>query len=313
MNNALKRLVPRSVIKGVLPRLLKREAQREGLDLQLRGDHIDVIKGSAVVRISSDHAVYIRDIIASFDYYWGAVVPFKSAGRDIVDFSTPRYHDVIGFHDYPILFPSLAEPLVTANQYLDFAALADGMTVVDLGAYSGFTSILFSRSVGSTGTVVALEADARNVECIRRNFANSRKYSDGVPLLCEGAVWIDDRGLDFSSEGNMGSSAATIVGANRGVVSRVPTLTLSSITKRFNLTRLDFIKCDVEGAERMIFKDREFFQAFAPRIVIEPHVVDGVETSRECIQDLEAHGYRCATIVQHGVALPLIQCSPPAR
>jgi FkbM family methyltransferase len=51
----------------------------------------------------------------------------------------------------------------------------------------------------------------------------------------------------------MGSSAASIVGNNRGLVSKVASFTLSSIANKFKLQRVDFIKCDVEGAEKVIF------------------------------------------------------------
>ncbi len=159
------------------------------------------------------------DIINSFDYYFSAVIPFQHLGRNIVDYSTPRYHDVVGFKAFPILFPSFSEPLITATQYMDFASLSEGMTVLDLGAYSGFTSIIFSQAVGETGTVVAVDADIQNIDCIKRNFSNYKKYSDNKIFLLEGAVWENNDGLEFSCEGNMGSSAASIVGNNRGLVS----------------------------------------------------------------------------------------------
>ena len=222
MHDALKRMVPRWFIKRALPQVMRREARRHGLSMEIRSGHIDLVKGSTVLRVSSDHAVYLTDAMVSFDYYATAVVPLTLDGRNLIDFSTPRYHDVVGFEPFPILFPSLAEPIVTATQYMGFADLSPGMTVLDLGAYSGLTSILFSQAVGRTGTVVAVEADARNIACIRRNFANYRKYLDGSVQLCEGAVWDADGELAFSSEGNMGSSAASIVGGNRGAVRHGP-------------------------------------------------------------------------------------------
>jgi hypothetical protein len=114
----------------------------------VRANCIDITKGINTIRVSRTHAVYLQDIINSFDYYFSAVIPFQHLGRNIVDYSTPRYHDVVGFKAFPILFPSFSEPLITATQYMDFASLSEGMTVLDLGAYSGFTSIIFSQAVG---------------------------------------------------------------------------------------------------------------------------------------------------------------------
>jgi hypothetical protein len=117
MNNSLNRFVPRAAIKHVLPRLIMaREAKRHGLRLTLHGPYIEIARGDTALRLSSDHAIYLRDAIRSFDYYVSAVVPLEIDGRRIVDYSTPRYHDVVGFDAYPVLFPSLAEPVVTAAQ-----------------------------------------------------------------------------------------------------------------------------------------------------------------------------------------------------
>jgi FkbM family methyltransferase len=184
-------------------------------------------------------------------------------------------------------------------------------TISANGQYSGLTSIIFSQSVGKTGTVVAVEADLVNAECIKRNIQNYKKYSDNKILLLEGAVWENTNGLMFSTEGNMGSSAKDIVGSNRGLVRKIPSFTLSSIVEMFNLSRVDFIKCDIEGAEKVIFKDKNFFMQFRPRIIIEPHIVDNLETSEICITELEKYGYKSKKINQKGVHLPLIECTPP--
>jgi FkbM family methyltransferase len=184
------------------------------------------------------------------------------------------------------------------------------MTVLDLGAYSGLTSILFCQAVGTSGTVVAVEADRRNIACLRRNVANFRKYGRGTLLVCEGAVWSSNDGLEFSSEGNMGSSAASILGRNRGSAHMVPSFTLSALCARFDLSRVDFIKCDIEGAEQVIFGDEAFFERCRPRIMIEPHVVGGVETTAACASQLQRFGYTCTRIEQEGVSLPLLQCVP---
>jgi len=312
MKDLVKRLIPSSMIRFALPIFLRGRAKINGVHIKRTRDYIDVIKGNNVIRISTNHVVYLQDIIASFEYYFSAVIPYNLYGKEIVDYSSPRYHDVIGYEAYPILFPSLAEPLITTSQYMEFANLSDGMTVLDLGAYSGLTSIIFSQAVGKTGTVIAVEADLVNIEYIKRNLQNYRKYCDNEILLLEGAVWENNNGLAFSSEGNMGSSAKAIVGNNRGSVSKIPSFTLSSIVTRFNLPGVDFIKCDIEGAEKVIFKDRDFFMKFMPKIIIEPHIVDGMETTETCIAELETYGYRSKKIVQEGVFLPLIECTPPS-
>ncbi len=104
-----------------------------------RRDYADVISGDRVIRVALRHAHYLYDIVVSFDYYFLAVAPLRQAGMRLVDYSTPRWHEVMGYDLHPVQFPSFAEPVVTALSYLDFAQIRDGSIVLDLGAYSGLT------------------------------------------------------------------------------------------------------------------------------------------------------------------------------
>ena len=47
----------------------------------------------------------------------------------------------------PVFFNSLSEPIVTAKQYNDFANLSEESIAIDLGAYSGLTSILMDQNI----------------------------------------------------------------------------------------------------------------------------------------------------------------------
>jgi hypothetical protein len=109
----------------------------------------------------------------------------------------------------------------------------------------------------------------------------------------------------------MGASAVGIVGSYRGRVVKVPSYTLGAIADHYRLNRVDFIKCDVEGAENVVFTDKEFFERYSPRIIVETHFVDGVETTAKCVADLERLGYTCRKVEQDGWALPLLECSRP--
>jgi FkbM family methyltransferase len=256
--------------------------------------------------------IYVPEIINHFNYYFSSVSNVKSGDKNIVDYSYPRYHDVVGFDLHPIMFPSFAEPVDTTTQYMDFAGLREGMTVIDLGAYSGLTSIIFQEAVGKSGRVVAIDADEQNIECIIKNFRLYEKIRNVKIDLIAGAVWDNNDGLEFSSEGNMGASAASIVGGkNRGRVRRVPSFTLSKIAELSAFDRVDFIKCDVEGAESVVFNDGEFFKRHRPRLIIETHKVGDGTTTQKCISDLTAYGYACEEIVQAGGSdTPLLACRP---
>jgi hypothetical protein len=86
-------------------------------------------------------------MIETFDYYMNSVVPIRSGSRQIVDMSGPRYHRLIGFGDIPFLFPSHTEPYETTREYLEFAGLKEGNTVLDIGAHTRELQRSFSRSL----------------------------------------------------------------------------------------------------------------------------------------------------------------------
>jgi FkbM family methyltransferase len=299
------------LIKNFGKQILQFFAIKNNIRIRSSADYYDISKNNETVRINKKHFVYGFDIINSFEYYFSAVEPIDSFGKKLVDYSTPRYHDVVGYERHPIFFPSFSEPIVTTNQYIDFSNLKSGCTAIDIGAYSGLTSLIFKDLVGADGTVIAIDADKLNMIALEKNIAAYKAVTSNKVEILYGAVWSHDKGLEFSNEGNMGSSAADIVGSGRGTVTKVPSFKLSQVASMFNLEKIDFIKCDIEGAESVIFEDHDFFEKYHPRIIVETHMVDGKETTNKCVSDLESYGYTCKRVVQTGSTLPLIECYPP--
>ncbi len=141
------------------------------------------------------------------------------------------------------------------------------------------------------------------MECL---LVNTNKYeretSIHIPVLFS-AVWSHSNGLNFSAERNMGSSAVEIVG-RRGKIIRVQSVTLSDLAA--GLSRVDFIKVDIEGAEVEIFKDAAFFEKYNPRMIVETHGKGSEAIVRAA---LESYGYTVKEIVQNGVRFPLLECT----
>jgi FkbM family methyltransferase len=290
----------------------------KGLRLRVERDHIAVVdpRGGREIWIGRANAVYAPDMATSFDYYFDAVEPFTQpallGGHQVVDYSTPRFQRVAGFPDFPILCPSLVEPYATCEQYLDLAQLSEGDTVLDLGCYSGLTAIAFSKAVGATGRVVSLEPDAGNYAAATTNIDLYARVSgirniDLLPLAVS-----DTKGtLTFSSEGSMGSSATDIVGGFRGTVTEIDCTTLDDLAEQAALDRVDFIKMDIEGSELAVVRSGgDFLRRYKPRMIIEPHVVDGELDADAVIGHLSEYGYRCQIIEQWGASLPLITAVP---
>jgi len=285
-------------------------AHEKGMLLQCTTDTVTVVNGDRRIVISSRHYYYSGDMIISFDYYFDAVEPsFLGSGR-CVDYSTPRYHAVTGFDLQPIFFWSMAEPILTARQYLDFAQLRSGDVVLDLGSYSGLTSILFREEVGVNGQVIAVDADEKNIVAMARNFNLYGRLTGRRISYIHAAVWNHSQGVLFNSEGNMGAAAVDAIGGERGDLRPVPSVTISAITEAAELNRVDFIKCDIEGAEAVAFDDSVFFEKFRPRIIIELHNNEIAPETSHCQKRLRSLGYSCEVIEQYGVPIPLLTALP---
>ena len=118
-----------------------------------------------------------------------------------------------------------------------------GDVVFDLGAGLGETTLLLSRMVGITGTVVAIEAHPPTFErlldliavnhltnVMPMNFAVSDQ--DGTTAISD----TDDYVLN------------SIVDAEDGI--SIPTRTLDAIAEDLSIDRIDLLKMNIEGAER---------------------------------------------------------------
>ena len=289
---------------------LAASAARQATRIRVTADHIDVVRvaDGATIRIGRSNAVYVPDLINSFQYYFGSVI----SREGLVDFSTPRPQRVVGFDDFPIVCPSLAEPFVTTQQYLDAAQLAPGDIVLDLGSYCGLTSIAFSKAVGSGGRVIAVEPDPVNHAAARANIAMHEAFSGIANVqLIQRAVAGARGTMVLSSEGAMGSADASLVGHYRGKTVSIPACTLDDLATELNLLRVDFIKMDIEGSEASVLAASEsFLRRYQPKLVIEPHIVNKALSDQAIEMALSRVGYRCERIEQIGVSLPLIVAAP---
>lgn len=294
--------------------LMMTHENRDGkISIKSHGDFVDVVCCDRIIRISKSNYVYLPQIVDNFDLYFTSVEPvFYRLGKaffQVVDFSTPRFHCVSEFPDFPLLSPGVMEPYKTTRQYLDFAQLQPGHVVIDLGAHSGLTSIAFARQVGVSGRVVAVEPDPLTVTACRVNIA--RSGCSQITLVAKAIAPAPGR-VRLSSEGGLGSALASLVGSHRGVVVDVDAITLDQLMQDHRLERVDFIKMDIEGAEAWVLEGaRAFLQRYRPKLIVEPHMAGGRSTLPAMQSLLGSQGYRCELIDQHeSRTLPLLAASP---
>ncbi|HEY0412875.1 MAG TPA: FkbM family methyltransferase [Allosphingosinicella sp.] len=122
---------------------------------------------------------------------------------------------------------------------------SSGDTLVDVGAGVGEEALVFSRLVGPSGRVFAIEAHPETFACLQRSLARSGR--DNVTALhCamadrDGELGMSDRSAHLTNSVLLpGESAST-----------VPARSLDSLVRELGLERIDYLRMNIEGAERL--------------------------------------------------------------
>ena len=228
-------------------------------------------------------------MLRDFDRFFAGILPDHSGPEcDQVDLSRPGYHTLLP-SAARLFYPSMVESEEIIRQYLDFARLEPGQTVLDLGAYAGDSTYFFARAVGPRGKVVAVEPDPANLAALRRNVSEHGLAQVAV----EGSAILDRDGtISFQAEGSIGSGIAE-ASDQRGFEITVPTVTLATLLARHDVDRPQFIKMDIEGAEvRVLEGNLELLRRLRPRMIIEPHPHQGVSNLPRILHLLGGLGCR---------------------
>ncbi|MFA5142888.1 MAG: FkbM family methyltransferase [Candidatus Omnitrophota bacterium] len=177
--------------------------------------------------------------------------------------------------------------------YLAGYRIKEGDTIVDCGAYIGEFTLYAARAVGLRGQVIAFEPDPVFFRKLKENISlNGLKNV----LLVEKGVWSSEDKLKFSGGSQSGNLFAGGLDHNK-LSCDVLVTTLDAELGRNGVTKVDFIKMDVEGAEVEALKGaRAIMKRYHPRFAIASyHVLSGKKTCVMLEKMLKDSGYRTET------------------
>ena len=138
-----------------------------------------------------------------------------------------------------------------------------GDTVLDLGAHLG-TFVDFALHHGA-GKVIAFEPEPTNVKCLQKTFAEEIRA--GTVVLIDAAVSDHSGELRFAEPTGHHASARGMLADDGELVVRATTIDETAAS--LGLQAVDFIKMDIEGAERLALAGaRETLRRFEPRMAI---------------------------------------------
>ena len=145
--------------------------------------------------------------------------------------------------------------------------------VFDIGANYGWYSLVFSKLVGNGGKVFAFELDHGIYSCLKKTANNNGN------ILTEniGMGGGSDKKIEYYyDDGNANLDLNWYNDSKKISSDKLPIkkyghiTTLDNYVKKNNISKVDFIKCDIDGAEIEFLKGaRETIQKFKPVILIE--------------------------------------------
>ncbi|PIR49787.1 hypothetical protein COU79_02960 [Candidatus Peregrinibacteria bacterium CG10_big_fil_rev_8_21_14_0_10_54_7] len=127
--------------------------------------------------------------------------------------------------------------------------ICEGMTILDVGAHTGYYSCLFSSLVGTHGRVYSFEPDPWSFEVLR-NHTRHRENIQQIPSAVGDTV---QQSRFFPNTRNRANSSLFPGPFSEDQI-EVEMTTIDSFCNKQHLSRIDALKIDVEGAETTVLR-----------------------------------------------------------
>ena len=181
------------------------------------------------------------------------------------------------------------------NYYQHFYKVKKNDVIMDAGANCGHLSVLFSKLIGLNGIVYAFEPDKFNIARINKNRQLNKDLPDNIKIE-ELLLWNENKWIDFYEAGTVGSSAVWIPDTDKCV--KKEAVRIDDWVLKNNITKLDFIKMDIEGAELEALEGCvQTIQNLKPNFAIASyHVVNGEQTYIKVEEFFQKRNYPYKTV-----------------
>jgi FkbM family methyltransferase len=118
-----------------------------------------------------------------------------------------------------------------------------GDVVMDIGAGVGEEALTFSRAVGERGKVLCIEAHPLTYRCLEK-LVEYNHLENVIPIH----MAVTERSCGTAMIENSNAYLTNRLNSANGVP--VPTTTIDQISRKLSLGRIQFLKMNIEGAER---------------------------------------------------------------
>jgi len=156
---------------------------------------------------------------------------------------------------------------------------------VDVGAHIGTYTIPIAKKVGENGKVISFEPHPKSIDLLERNIALNQINN---VVLIKKPVSDSIKKVLFRLSKDPPTSGIETDDKNESVI-EMEAIDLDTALSEQNLTKIDWLKIDVEGKELDVLKgSKNILKNFSPKLIIE---MFNKETIKESIKILESEGY----------------------
>ncbi|MDI6774084.1 MAG: FkbM family methyltransferase [Verrucomicrobiota bacterium] len=160
--------------------------------------------------------------------------------------------------------------------------------IVEGGACWGDTALDFADQAGTKGRVYSFEIDPENLDVLKKNVEMNPEIGRRIHVIERAMGEVSDKDVAFAPAG----PGTRLAGQGDPATLSVKTLSVDDLVSRHDLSRVDFIKMDIEGSEMQALRGAQrTLLRFKPRLAISAyHKEEDILTIPEYLDGLQA-GY----------------------
>jgi FkbM family methyltransferase len=161
-------------------------------------------------------------------------------------------------------------------------------TILDLGSNIGLTIAHYAH-LYPEARILGVELDSDNAQVGQKNIAPFGQRCE----LVVGAVWIGDGQVTYGGQAEWGFH---VTGEAPRGSNGVPAFGVGSLIRRMGVPRVDFVKMDIEGAEKNVLASARSWIDQVTCLKIEVH---SPYTVADCLRDLQLVGMQGQVMENH--------------
>lgn len=187
--------------------------------------------------------------------------------------------------------------------------LKKGMTCLDIGGNIGYYVLLENKILEGEGKIIAIEPSPDNFKQLKRNIELQKtKIVDAYNL----AAGDKDGNLKFLVYEDASNSCMIIPEGQEsrwpGQIIEVPVKNMDNFLENLGITKIDFVRMDVEGYEKHVLEGlKNTLKKSRPIIHMEVHVnILGKENTKKFLLDLKDFDYDIVHYIPRDLDIPII-------